>query len=347
MRAVRLVGVRQVEWVETPTPEPPVGWVRIRVMTAGLCGSDQHAFAGEHPFMKPPIVLGHEVGGVVDALGGNVSLTKLGQHVTFEPQIPCWHCPNCLKGRYNICDNLRVIGCVGYDGGFADYVIVPERSVFEVPEDWTFERAAMLEPAAVGVHAVEVGRVRPGMRVIVIGGGTIGLLVAQAAKCAGASELVLVEPMESRALIAKEIGIDAVISAVGGPATELALSLVSPGRFDVVFDCVTNEMTLDQSLELVGKGGQIVVVGVPKGVVAANFAYIQDREIHVAGTLMYTRADYVHAARMIEKHQMSVDRLVTHRLPLSAAHRAFELASRGTGVMKVQLIPSAGECTER
>ncbi|MGE5588059.1 MAG: zinc-dependent alcohol dehydrogenase [Clostridia bacterium] len=339
MRAVRLVDVRQLEYVEVPIPQPPAGWVRIKVMAVGLCGSDQHAFSGEHPFVKPPIILGHEVGGVVDAVGENVSSVQVGQHVTFEPQVPCWHCTNCLQGRYNICDNLRVIGCVGYDGGYADYVVVPERSVFPVPEDWTFGRAAMLEPAAVAVHAVDVGQVRPGTRVIVIGGGTIGLLVAQVATCAGASHLVVIEPMESRARFAEEMGVGFVISAVGEPATEKALSVLGSGRFDVVFDCVANEMTLSQSLELVNKGGRIVVVGVPAGVVATNFAYIQDREIQVAGTLMYTRTDFIRTARMIERHQIDVDRLVTHRFPLSEAHRAFEAASRGVGVMKVQLIP--------
>ncbi|MEI6158140.1 MAG: alcohol dehydrogenase catalytic domain-containing protein, partial [Atribacterota bacterium] len=198
MKYMELTAVKRFELKEGPVPSVGSDEVRIRVLRVGVCGSDMHAYEGTHPFVHPPMVLGHEVAGVLDVVGSGVRGLAKGDLVTIEPNLVCGECYNCRTGRYNICEKLRVIGCVGYNGGQAEYLVVPAEKVFKLPVNWTLDKAVLVEPMAVGVHAVRQAHFYPGMGVVIIGAGMIGQATLQAALATGAGTVMVSDPVENR-----------------------------------------------------------------------------------------------------------------------------------------------------
>lgn len=328
MIKARLTGIRKIEVVEEPIPVAPEGYVLVKVAYAGVCGSDMHAFTGEHPFVHPPIVFGHECAGVV-ADDANPRFAK-GEKVVLEPNVVCGECYNCRTGRYNICSRLQVIGCVGADGGYAEYIAVHESRLARVPAKWDLKRAVMVEPAAVCVHAVKQGQVKYGDKVVVIGAGTIGLLAAQSALAAGASEVVISDPIESRLNLAKQLGITHVVNPTKASLHDFVWEKFPEGA-DVIFDGVANATTINECIETARKGTKIVVLGVPAGMVHVNLAFVQDRELELVGTLMYTREDYSRTIELIDAGVIKVDELITDVMPLTRAQEALEKAISKNG----------------
>lgn len=328
MIKARFMGLRNIEVVEEPMPVVPNGYVLVKVAYAGVCGSDMHAFTGEHPFVKPPIVLGHECAGVV-ANDANSRFAK-GEKVVLEPNVVCGECHSCRTGRYNICSKLEVIGCVGVDGGYAEYMAVPESRMARVPLKWDLKRAVMVEPAAVCVHAVKQGQVRHGDKVVVIGAGTIGLLAAQSALAAGASEVIISDPIDSRLGLAKQLGITHAVNPAKASLRDCVWDKFPAGA-DVIFDGVASANTINQCIETARKGTKIILLGVPAGTVNVNLAFVQDRELELVGTLMYTREDYNRAIEWIDSGVLKVDELITDVMPLTRAKEALEKAISKTG----------------
>lgn len=335
MLKARLTDIRKIEIVDEPRPVPQAGEVLVKVAYAGVCGSDMHAFLGEHPFVKPPMVLGHECAGVV-ADDSNPRF-KPGEKVVLEPNVVCGECYNCRRGRYNICSNLSVIGCVGREGGYAEYIAVPEDRLVRLPAAWDLKRGVMVEPASVCTHAARHGQVCYGDRALVIGAGTIGLLMMQALLALGASEVVVSDVLDWRLEVARGLGATHVVNTRNKSLADF-VSERYPEGLDLIFDGVANEATMNQCIELARKGTRIVVLGVPEGKVNINLAFVQDRELELLGTLMYTRGDYNEAIELIDSGKMNVDRLVTHVYPLEKAQEAVEasIAKHGN-VIKVLL----------
>ena len=325
MKVACLVDRERIELQDRPVPEPGPGQVRLRPVAVGVCGSDVHAFLGEHPFVHPPIVLGHEIGAVVDRLGPGVSELREGQLVTVEPNLVCGQCYNCRSGRYNICARLQVIGCVGYDGGMAEYLVVPATKVIPVPATWSGERAALVEPTAVGVHAVRQGALSAGSDVVVLGAGIIGLVTAQAARALGAARVLIVDPVPERLERARSLGLTETLDDAARLGTAVRERFGDKGA-DLIFDCVGIQPTLDAAVEAARKGTRIVMVGVPAGRLTVDMALVQDRELEIVGTLMYRKEDYHTAIELIDRGVVAVDAFVTHRFPLERVMEAFHVA---------------------
>lgn len=326
MRAALLREVGSIVIENRPVPEPGPGEVRLKPLAVGVCGSDMHAFTGEHPFVHPPIVLGHEIGAQVDKVGPGVEHLKPGQLVTVEPNLVCGHCYNCRTGRYNICENLRVVGCVGADGGMADYLMVPATKVFPVPEHWNAEQAALVEPVAVGVHAVRQGGLQPGQSVLVLGAGIIGLVTAQAARAFGASRVIIADLLESRLERARKLGFTDVVNNGQVNLEEELRRRLNGELADMIFDCVAIQPTLETAVKVARKGTRIVVVGVPAGPLSVPMHLVQDRELELIGTLMYRREDYDASIRLMESGAIVTEGFVTHRFPLEQVMEAFSVA---------------------
>lgn len=326
MRAACLTEKERIVLQERPLPEPGPGEVRLRPVAVGVCGSDVHAFLGEHPFVHPPIVLGHEIGALVDKVGPGVDGLEAGQLVTVEPNLVCGQCYNCRTGRYNICARLRVIGCVGYDGAMADYLVVPAEKVIPVPAGWPVERAALVEPTAVGVHAVRQGLLRPGYDVLVLGAGIIGLVTAQAAKAMGASRVLIVDRIDARLERAHSLGLTETLNNERTDLRRAVRDRFGDKGADLIFDCVGIQPTLDAAVEVARKGTRIVMVGVPAGRLSVDMALVQDRELEIVGTLMYRKEDYHTAIELMDGGAIKVDSLVTHRFPLDHVMEAFDVA---------------------
>ncbi len=324
MQQVRLVAERTLVVEDAPQPVIGPGEALVRVGAVGICGSDVHAFHGRHPFVHPPMVMGHEFGGTLAALGSPLPGLQIGQMVTVEPSVVCGKCENCRRGRYNICANLQVLGCVGWFGAQAEYVRIPAAKIVPLPAGWTAERGALVEPVAVAVHAVRQGGVPEGERVVVFGAGPIGLMTLQVCKVLGAGQVAVIDLVPARLERARAFGADHVIQG-GDDVVDAVHQLWGREGVDRVFDCVAVAQTVDQSVRVARKGIRIVIVGVPSGVVPVNLAFVQDRELELVGTLMYRREDFEETIRLMDTGRVTPEQMITHRLELAQAAEGFGL----------------------
>ncbi|MFA5859305.1 MAG: alcohol dehydrogenase catalytic domain-containing protein [Elusimicrobiota bacterium] len=320
MLQAKVVEYNKIVVEDVPVPHAGKGEVVLKVIICGICGSDIHAFTGKHPFITPPIVPGHEMSGVIHELGDGVTGLKPGERVTIEPSIVCGTCPQCRAGRYNICDNLKVIGCQ-IDGAFAEYLRVPADRVVKIPDTMTHDQAVFIEPAAVAVHTVIRAGIEnlaaPSACVLITGAGTIGLMVLQTAVAFGAREIVITDTIDSRLELAKKLG-----AKYGVNIKTVTLTNWMKDKYGIqnpvtlAFDCVGNEFSFDSCILTARKGARIVVVGVYPGKVPVNMSWVQDREFEIVGTLMYTRKDYVKAIELIDTGKIHNTELISKRVPL-------------------------------
>jgi len=336
MLQAKLVAPEKILLEDVDVPEPGENEVLIKVKVCGICGSDIHSYKGKHPFVHPPIVLGHEFSGKIHQAGTKVSSFSPGDRVTVEPNIVCGRCYNCLHGRYNICTNLKVIGCVGYDGALSEYIVVPENKVLKLPDDISFEKAALIEPIAVAVHAVRKAEQKIGDKVVILGAGTIGLLVMQIAKLAGTEKTTITDLLDYRLERAKNLGADEVINSKSQDLVKLIHKEYGKDGIDLIYDCVGIEETISQAIQIARKGIRIMVVGVPEERIRVDLSLVQDRELEIVGSLMYTREDFTTAIDLIQKEKIKVKSLVTHYFKLKDINKAFHLVTQGKeNVLKV------------
>lgn len=316
-------GKFKIEEVEQRLPGPDE--VLINVKLCGICGSDIHAYHGAHAFIHCPIVLGHEFTGTVAELGEDVTGLSVGQKVVVEPSLVCGDCCNCRNGRYNICENLKVMGCQD-TGAYAQSIVVPADKVIPIPEDMEFDMAVLVEPLAVGVHAVRRSGMNQGDRVLIFGMGPIGLLTLVAAKSMGADKVVAVDVLNSRLELAKEIGADEVCNPKTQDLRDILLKRFGPDRADVTFECSASEAALNQAINLARKGTSIVQVGCfGSPVTIENMSYLQEHELSLIGTLMYMKDDYKLAIDILHNGQYPFNLLITHRFALKDVAEAFRV----------------------
>lgn len=312
----------QIEWVEAPEPVLHPGEVLLKPLAVGVCGSDIHVFEGQHPFVSYPVYPGHEVAARVIQVGSGVDPSWQGALGALEPSITCGRCEQCRSGHYNICENLKVMGFQA-PGAMADHFVSPTQNLHRLPEDFDAELGAMIEPLAVAVHAVALTSVQ-GKKVAVLGAGTIGLLVAQVAKAYGAASVEIVDLLESRRHLAESLGLQA--------------KAPDSAKYEVIFECVGVEKALESAIQGIRKGGMIIVVGVYGQPVRITAGLIQDWEIGLKGSLMYTFRDYQEAIRLFASGQVQGKPLITHRFALSEVKPAFAAALEREKALKVMLL---------
>ena len=220
MKVLLLSEYKHLEIADLPEPTPGPGEVLVRVAACGICGSDVHGYDGSSGRRIPPIVMGHEAAGRIAAVGAEVKGFAVGDRVTFDSTIYCGACGPCRRGEVNLCDSRQVLGvsCSDYRraGAFAEYVAVPSRIIYRLPDNLSFAEAAMLEAVAVAVHAVSLAQVSSSSTALVLGAGMIGLLVVQALRVAGCSRVLVADIDSSRLKLAQDVGATAVLSAGAG-----------------------------------------------------------------------------------------------------------------------------------
>jgi len=311
-----------VEDTDIPVPEP--GQVRVAVEVCGICGSDIHAFKGEHPFISAPIVPGHEFSGVIDALGQGVDELEIGQKVTVEPSLVCGECDMCLSGLYHICENLRVLGCQA-TGAMAEMITVPAEKIIPLPHDMSYDDGALIEPTAVGVHALRRADLDRVERLLILGAGPIGLLTCQVAHAWGIPTIVVTDIADSKLAIAKQVGANYAINVARDSLSDFTTGKFGkPNAMDLVMECVGLEQTLLQAIESVKKRGQIVIVGVPPADPRIRLSWVQDRELELLGTIMYRRPDFVEARDLVAGGKVQTEPLITARFPLERIAEAMD-----------------------
>ncbi|MGW1026811.1 zinc-dependent alcohol dehydrogenase [Streptomyces sp. NPDC002577] len=309
-----------IEHVSAPVPGDDE--LLIRTTVVGVCGSDTHAAAGHHPFIDLPYRPGHEAVGVVAAAGKGAEDFAPGDRVIIEPNLYCGRCPQCRSGRYNICQELEVFGCQT-PGAMTDLFTIPADRVHRVPDGMTDIEAALVEPLATPVHAVAKAGDLTGRTVAVLGAGPIGLLTLLAARHAGAARIAVTDLLDGKRERALRLGADTALPADAPDLVQQAHAALG-GAVDVVFDCVSREQSMAQATDLVAKGGHIVVVGVgAAGTTPIRLDLVQDREIRIEGTLMYTGEDYRTAMSLIASGAVDTAEIVTATYPLEDAAKAF------------------------
>lgn len=300
----------EIWFQEVPIPEPGRGQVLVKIQNIGICGSDIHVYHGEHPFTSYPVTQGHEVSGEIEKLGEGVTDFQAGQKVTIEPQVYCGKCYPCRHGKYNLCEELKVMG-FQTTGIASEYFAVDASKVTPLPEEISFEEGAMIEPLAVAVHGVKQMGDVTGMNIAVIGAGPIGNLVAQTAKGMGAARVMITDISDLRLQKAEECGIDVCVNTREKDFGEALVEAFGPDKADVIYDCAGNNTTMGQAIKYARKGSVIVLVAVFAGMATVDLAVANDHELDIKSTMMYRHGDYVDAIRLVKEEKVHLKPLIS------------------------------------
>ncbi|RPJ55533.1 MAG: galactitol-1-phosphate 5-dehydrogenase [Acidobacteria bacterium] len=343
MKALVLKEYSRFSFEEVPEPSLAPDHVLIRVKACGICGSDVHGMDGSTGRRIPPIVMGHEASGVIAAAGPEVHDFKPGDRVTFDSTIYCGSCFFCKRGEINLCDNRRVLGvsCGDYrlHGAFAEYVAVPERVLYRIPDALSFERAAMIEPCSIAFHAVNRARLTINDTAVVVGSGMIGLLVIQALRLAGCGRIFAVDVEDAKLELARRLGADAVLNSSRVDTADEIRRLTHNRGADLAFEAVGISPAVQTALASVRKGGQLVLVGNLAPMVDFPLQAAVTRELTVLGCCA-SRGEYPACLDMIAAGKLDVDVLMSATAPLADGAAWFgRLYGKERGLMKVVLKP--------
>ncbi len=324
-----------IEIKEVPVPEVKPGQVLVAMKRVGVCGSDIHVFHGQHPYVTYPLTQGHEVSGEIVALGEGVTSLAIGQKVTIEPQVTCGQCHPCRHGKYNLCENLKVMG-FQTTGAASEYFAVDAAKITLLPDSMTFEEGAMIEPLAVAVHAVKrVGDIT-GKKVAVLGAGPIGILLVQTLKAFGAAEVLVTDVSDLRLKLAKACGADYAFNTREVEFGQVVVECFGPDKADLIYDCAGNNITMGQAIQNARKGSIIVLVAVFAGMATVDLAKLNDSELDLYTTMMYRHDDYIDAIRIVSEGKVNLKPLVSKHFPLVQYQDAYEfIDSNRETTMKV------------
>ena len=324
MRRVSLTEPRKVIIEKVPYPIPGPNEVVMKIAYCGICGSDLHASLGKHPFVPLPATPGHEFSGWIEDAGEKVTDFNKGDRVTAEPNLVCGKCYNCLTGRYNICENLRVIGCQG-DGAMADYILLPVEKIVALPNELSLKHAVLIEPLAVGTHATHRAGDLFMKNVVIVGAGMIGLAVLTSVVRSGAKNIWVTDFAEERLELAEEIGATKVINAREDVRRIIREESGLEG-IDVAFECVGVEASLRTCMDIVRKGAKVIVLGVFGNESKIKSANVQDWEMELIGTLMYVMRDIKEAISLLVDNEIPAEKIIGKIFPLDDANEAFKYA---------------------
>lgn len=321
VRAIQFPGLSQVVVTEVPEPDAPgPGEVLLRTDYIGICGTDLHVLHGKHPWVRPPLITGHEVVATVLKAGPASGSYRTGQRVIVNPLVTCGQCRACRTGRANHCEAAKVMG-FRLPGAGRTHLVVSSAQLHRVPDNADAAIVVLAEPLAVGIHAAD--RADDLETVLIIGGGTIGLCVLLGVLMRGASKVCLAEPVASKRALAQRLGAHEVV-------TPEALGHMA--GYTAVFDCVASQATLNVACRSAIGGGTVVVVGVAESDRAFPLPRLQRFEINLIGSGMYRPGDIDAAIVALVENRIDGAALVTAIRPLAAAPAAYEEARQPDSV---------------
>ena len=326
MKASYFLGNKSFEVRDVEPQQPGNDEIMIKVGACGICGTDVHIFHGEKGSAEvvPPVVLGHEFAGEIVAIGKAVRHFAVGDHVTVDPNIYCGKCEFCKSGKKQLCENLYAIG-VNRNGGFAQYCTVPEAQCIKLRKDIPYQVGAMAEPVACCLHGIRRVKIGPGDTVCVIGGGAIGLIMVQLAKLAGASAVVVSEPVEMRRNVSMQVGADDTIDPFHEDLFGRFQELTGEQGADVVIECVGRAEASHQAITLANKGGHILLFSVPKpgAEVSLDLTSVYQKELDIYGSFINPDTQS-RAVALINSGRLDLLPIITHQYPLSQLEQAIQ-----------------------
>jgi L-iditol 2-dehydrogenase len=340
MKALVLERYSEFSYDDVPVPEVDADEVLVRVKACGICGSDVHGMDGSTGRRRPPIIMGHEAAGVIAGVGAQVTGWAEGDRVTFDSTISCGGCRFCVQGLVNLCDNRRVFGvsCDEYSrsGAFAEYVTVPARILYRLPDDLSFEHAALVETVSIAVHAVNRARLKPGETAVVIGTGMVGLLVVQALRAYGCERVLGVDVDPVRLELAARFGAETIQSGIH-VAEELHAR--TGGGTDAAIEVVGVTSALDAAVQSLRRGGRVVLVGNKSPQVDLSLQAVVTRELTIYGSCA-SAGEYPASLELMASGRVDVEPLISAVASLEDGAEWFERLHAGEpGLMKVILEP--------
>lgn len=343
MKAALLHGIRDLRIQDVEAPVPADDEVLIRIRANGICGSDIHFYAEGRlgPFVVDrPYIPGHECIGEVAGCGKAVRRRRLGERVVIEPGIPCRKCELCKTGYYNLCPDVVFLSAPPINGTFAEYAAVAEDFAHPVPDNMTDDQGALVEPVAVGLHAVNVGGVRAGNSVAILGAGPIGLLTMQCAMAAGAADVIVSDVEENRLAVASELGATVLLHAGRCDVPAQVMEHTGGRGVDAVFETAGRVATHQMTVQIVRRGGTVVFVGwAEERAYPFDMAMLMEKEVVLRGINRY-RNVFPEAVRLIAAGRINTRRMITHHFPLDDLQTAMELClARRDGVIKAIVTP--------
>jgi L-iditol 2-dehydrogenase len=332
-------GIRRIEIIEVPTPVPGPGQVLVQMRAVGVCGSDVHYFVDGRigkAVVPYPYVLGHEPAGVIAALGPDVASHIVGDRVVIDPALPCGVCATCRSGKLNCCQEVRFLGSPPVGGVFEEYHVFQPEQCVPIPPEMSFETAAALEPMGVALHAIKLAHLRIGARVAILGGGTIGMLTAAAARLAGASFVAMTEPVEARRKLSPKFGVDLALPPGGDALLQITRAA---GGIDAAFEAAGTSEAVDDAIRAVKPAGTVVVIGIPaEDRLPLNIHEARGKELSII--LAHRSNDtLLPSIRIAAAGSMNPGLVATHRFPLARLQEAMELAySYEDGILKTMIL---------
>jgi len=340
---MKLTGIRQMEMMEAPTPGiRDDNDVLIRLRVVGICGSDVHYYESGQigsQVVEYPFTVGHECAGIVEAIGSGVANVKPGDRVAVEPAISCHECDQCKAGRPHTCRKLRFLGCPGQaEGCLSEYIVMPSECCFVVSENVSFDEAAISEPLAIGVYAVQQSASMREARIGILGAGPIGLSVLLPARTQGAKRIYVTDRIDARIELARTAGAD----WGGNPDTKDVVAMINslePGQLDVVFECCGQQEALDQAIDMLKPGGKLMLIGIPPTLPRVSFSIdkLRHKEICIQNVRRQNHCVQT-ALDMIDRGDIDVGIMATHRFAFEDAQAGFDLvAGYKDGVLKAMV----------
>jgi L-iditol 2-dehydrogenase len=343
MKALILSKAGQLDVVEMAKPAPADDELLIHIQACGICGSDVHGYDGSTGRRIPPIVMGHEAAGIVESVGRAVSRFQPGDRVTFDSTVFCGKCFFCRRGQVNLCDEREVIGVSTPSfrrmGAFAEYVVVPERIAYHLPENLPFAHAALIEAVSVAVHAVHLTQIELEDTVVVVGAGMIGLLTLQAALLAGAARVFVLDVDDVRLELARTLGATGSFNSRDGSAVDSVLELTEERGADAVLECVGTSVTVKLAIDSVRKGGVVTLVGNITPTIEIGLQSTVTRQIRLQGSCA-SSGEYPACISLMSRGAIRVEPLLSAVAPLEDGAAWFHrLHEREPGLLKVVLQP--------
>ncbi len=343
MKALLLTQYKEMELADLPVPEIGPEDVLVRVKSCGICGSDIHGYDGSTGRRVPPLVMGHEAAGVIVNTGAAVTGFKEGDRVTFDSTVSCGRCHFCRRGEINLCDNREVLGvsCGDYrrHGAFAEYVAVPARIVYKLPDSLTFDRAALIEAVSIAVHAVNLTPLPLAASAVVVGSGMIGLLVIQALKLAGCSRVIAVDIDDSKLSLARGLGAWDTVNAQSADVPAFVRERTEGRGADAAVEVVGATQPVETSILSVRKGGSVTLVGNLSPRVELPLQSVVTRQIRLQGSCA-SCGEYPACIELLASGAIQVDPLISAKAPLEEGAEWFDrLYNHEVHAMKVILKP--------
>jgi L-iditol 2-dehydrogenase len=336
----------RLELLDRPLPVPGPRDVLVRVASVAICGSDVHGYTGTTGRRIPPIVMGHEASGVVETVGSEVDRWRPGDRVTFDSTVYCNDCPNCRAGRINLCERRQILGvstpAFRRDGAMAEFVAVPDWILHRLPDELTFDEAALVEPAAVAMHAVRITEIEPGAPVVVVGAGAIGVLVGQAVKARGCGTLIVIDVRDERLELAARLGADVVVNAETSDPAEALEKATGRSTVGMVLEAVGIGKTVQMATDLTAPGGHLTLIGNVQPSVDLNLQAVVSKELTINGSAA-SAGEYPACLALMASGRIQTRPLVSRVVPLADGQAAFDSLRRADpGLVKIVLHPNAG-----